>query len=352
MTVYDPEAFGQALKKLAEGDDSPYVHIAKAQRLMEAAELHALAFGLICLPIVKGDYDDSREFLVKNLRTGTKNMQDVIAGLNRVAANYNGVEQANMILPEDLKLPEIKVKETNVENYIEGAVLYFWKIGVIAMLVKGINSASAKLAITAGVSVVLWLGFMPDDAALSKAHSQWKAAADELAKFDDELSTKVSNLNRTWSESTAQQTFNTWIDNFAQEVDECRDAIEKGFTTISTLETTLNTQSHTAFVTAIANLVVLAAMEIAGWSFPPSRPAWKAAMEVVGAIFSITTGTWISFAASSVKALIMTILPIALSTFVEEKKGSGSDSESNGVDFKEVALSQDAIDTLVSDATA
>jgi hypothetical protein len=352
MPVYDPQAFGQALKQLAEGDDTPYAHISRARHHMEDAELHALAFGLINLMVIKGEYDDSRTFLKDNLVTGSDNMQKVLQGLNRIAANFQNVEQANILVPRDFQMPDVRADNTNVDNYVEGAALYFCKIGLLAMLTQGVSAASAKLAITAGVAVLLWLGYMPDDAAISKAHTNWDKAAEELGEFDANLITITGAFARAWRDDKGQEAFQTWITNFGNEVDECKVAVETGAKSMGSLETTLATQQHTWFLVAVANLIVLAAMEIAGWAFPPSKPAWKVAMEIVGAIFSITTGGWMAYAASTVKALVTTLAPLALTTFVTEKKGTGDDLDENGVDFNEVKLSDEAINTLYTEATA
>lgn len=352
MPVMDPQAFGKALKRLAEGDQTPYAHVSKARLHMEAAEMHALAFGLINLMIVKGDYDDSRKFLADNLTTGSDNMEKVLKGLNRVAANYRNVELANILVPRDFTLPDVRADNSNVDNYVEGATLYFWKIGMLAMFTQGVSAASAKLAVTAGVAALLWLGYMPDDEAISKAHSHWTLAGEELGKFDSQLMSITTDFGRAW-EDKGQEAFQTWITNFANEVDECKVAVETGAKTMSSLETTLATQQHTWFLVAVANLVVLAAMEIAGWAFPPSKPAWKAAMEVVGGIFSITTGSWMGYATAVVKALGTTLAPLVVAQgFVTEKKGTGSDLDENGVDFNEVKLDDAAINTLYTEATS
>lgn len=66
---------------------------------------------------------------------------------------------------------------------------------------------------------------MPDDVALDRAHAQWLEAAKQLEKFDKDLVDKVSALNKTWSQSEAQEAFTRWISKFVEEVDECKTAI-------------------------------------------------------------------------------------------------------------------------------
>ncbi|REF37487.1 WXG100 family type VII secretion target [Thermasporomyces composti] len=341
MVEFDPEAFGRGLKGLAEGEDSPYICIARAKGLIEAAELHPLAFGLICLPIVKGTYDDSREFLAKNLRTGTENMHAVLAGLNRVAANYRNAEQANLLLPEKVDLPEIKVTATNAKIIFEAAVVYWCKMGLLAMLAQKVSVECARLAVSAGVAAALWLGFMPDDVALSRAHGQWQEAANQLEKFNDDILVKMNALNAAWSGSEAQEAFTRWMDNFREEVEECRDAVAKGADSLKDLYDTLNSECYMAFVATVANLIVLAAMACLSLSCPP---LWKAAMEAVGAVLSINTGTRIAYAAAAIKTVLLAIRGIVGTTFVTKKeKGDAG----NGVDFEEVALSNEQIEALV-----
>jgi len=286
--------------------------------------------------------------LVKNLRTATENMRAVIAGLNRVAANYRNVEQANLLLPENVDLPEIRVGEANVENYVLAAGLYWCKVGLIAMLTKGVSELCARLAFSAGVAVSLWIGFMPDDVALNRAHAQWLEAAKQLDKFDKDLIDKVSALNKTWSQSEAQEVFTRWISKFAEEVDECKAAVVTGADSITSLIGTLNLEARLAWVSAVGNLLVLAAMEVLGWSFPPSRPVWRVLMEIVGAILSINTDNRIAYATAAVKTVLLAIKSVMEVTFVTKKEQGKLGG--NGIDFEEVALSDEQIDVLVRDA--
>lgn len=347
--VYDPEGFGRALKGFAEGDETPYGHISKAMGHMKAAELHPVAFGIINIPLVSAEYNQSQDFLTGNLEKGAVNMRAVLTGLNRVAANNRGAEQANLLQPDGFEIPDVEVTDSNIDNWLEGIALYQWKIGLLAMLTKTTSAAASRLAITAGVAAGLWLLFLPDDEALQMAHSRWKLAADELEKFDDNLVNEVTAINNTW-EGPAAQTFNTYIENFKNEVAECLDAIRTGHESISSTHENLNLQQHTAFATAIANLVALAIMEILSWTPPWNRGPMKVAMEVLGAVFSVTTGSLIGYIVATIKGGVTTINTLAEATFVTEKEGDGDDKASNGVDFEEVALSEEDINTLVGDA--
>lgn len=343
--VYDPEGFGRALKGFAEGDDTPYSHISKAWGHMKAAELHPLAFGIINIPIVRADYNESQDYLSGTLETAAQNMRKVLAGLNRVAANNRGAEQANLLKPEEFDIPEVEVTDTNIDNWLEGTALYFWKIGLLAMLTKETSAAAARLAITAGVAVGLWLLFLPDDRALEMAHSRWKQAQDELDKFDDDLIQKVTAINNTWR-GPAAETFNTYIENFKNEVAVCAEAIRVGKESIDATHDALNDQQHTAFLTAVANLVCLAVLEILSWTPPWNRGPMKVIMEVLGAVFSVTTGSIIGYITSTIQGGYTTINSFAHAAFVTEK----DDPDAKGPDFEEVALSDDEIDKLVKDA--
>lgn len=346
--VFDPEGFGQALKALAEGEDTPYVRIATAMRHVENTSMHPLAFGVIGGAMVKGEYEQSVTYLTEQLDKGAKTMKAVLAGLNRVAANNQGAEQANLIDPKDIKLPEVKATDSNAEKYIEGAALYFWKIGLLSMLTGVVNEKSRTLAPTAGVAVLLWLLYMPDDEAISKAHSHWTHAADELDAFDRDLQQKMKALNDTWK-GPASDTFVSFMDGFKGEVDECLSAVRDNATVMARIQIVLTIAQHIAFVHAIANLIVLAALEILKMA-PPTRAPATIAQQIVGGILSVTTGGQIAMFGAYIAELGLAIFGMSLMSFVTEKEGEGSETDSNGVDFKEVALSQDDIDRLVSDA--
>lgn len=346
--VYDPRGFGRALKGFAEGGDTPYSHVSRAWGHMKAAELHPVAFGIINIPIVSAEYNASQDYLTENLEKGAKNMRAVLAGLNRVAANNRGAEQANLLKPGEFEIADVEVTDSNIDNWLQGVALYQWKIGLIAMLTKTTSAAASRLAITAGVAVGLWVLFIPDDEALQTAHSRWKLALDELEAFDDNLIDKSTAIHETW-EGPAAETFKNYIESFKNEVAECREAIRTGHESISSTHEALNLQQWTAFGTAIANLVALAVMEILSWTPPWNRGPMKIAMEVLGAVFSVTTGSMVGFIVATIKGGATTINSFAQATFVTEKKG-GEDEASNGVDFEEVALGEDDINALVEDA--
>lgn len=347
--VYNPEMFGKALKQLAEGDKSPYIHIARARKHLEEANLHPLAYGIINIPLVSNEYENSRTFLFDNVDKGTKNLSAVIKGLNKVAANNKGAEQANMILPGDVKIEDIKVEESNVDIVAEAAAMYSLKIGVMAALTGGISATAKWLAITAGAAAAIWALFVPDDAALEKAQAHWKEAGKELQDFDEKLVAIMTDFGDAWR-GDAAEAFKAYIERFKNEVGEVREAVETGEGSIDAVHKSLDMQQHQAFLMAVANLVVLIAMEIASWSFPPSRPAWKVAMNIVGALFSITSGSMVAAMTGALKTVGLAIYGLASATFVTEKKGDGDELDENGVDFEEVALSQEDINTLVSDA--
>lgn len=348
MTIYKASEFIKAVQSLAEGSSSPYVNMATAQRNLESAVLDGWAFGPIGDLFVQGEYEDSRKFLADNLKTGTGNFGTVLEGLNKVAKRYHAAEQANIIDPSTIKLPKVKDVDSNVETPIEGsAMLYVWKLAGAAMAMFGVTSACGKLAISAIPSSILWALFTPDDTALGTAHSRWIAAGKALESIDQHMLDKVEALNKTWSDGPAWDSFYGYMSKLRKEVAECKAAVDGGAKTLHDIHSELNWEQLGWFGSVVVSLVFLIAMEIWGDSFFVVKPLAKAAQEIAGAIVTIYVGSCVAFIAALLAKFWAEAVPLITASFVTEKKKS---DEGNGVDFKEVAMSQGTLDKLVSTA--
>lgn len=350
--VYDPEGFGQALKNLAEGEENPYLHLATAKRHMEETAMHPLTFGVLGEMLVKGRYDDSREYYLGNLETALGNLQATVGGLNQVAANNAGAEQANMIDPKRIELPEEKFTGGNLDNWIEGTLLYFWKIGLLSMLTGASNKASAGLARGAGVAATLWLSYLPDDDEINRAHSHWQYAELALNKANTELVSRAQSFEQVWK-GPAKDAFDDYVEKFAAELHECETAIRDGASAMTRVQGSLQIFQHLSLLQALTCLVSLAVLELFSWTPPTNRPAVKAAMELLGVLLSYSTVGIMAMIAFFLKDWAVAGYIINGVPFVSEKQPGGKSDGStgtNGVDFAEVALSKEDLATLVRDA--
>ncbi|MGH3486925.1 MAG: hypothetical protein ACRDP8_03255 [Actinopolymorphaceae bacterium] len=141
--------------------------------------------------------------------------------------------------------------------------------------------------------------------------------------------------------------FFTYIGKLRKEVDECKLAVASGATTLQAIHDQLDTQQWQMFGVAVANLVVLIIMEITGWAWPPSKPAMKVAMEVVGVVFSIGVASYLALILGTLYKLYEQVKTLVGASFVTEKESSDA---GNGVDFKEISLGDSEIAQMIQNA--
>lgn len=352
---YNEEQFLAGLRGFAVGNASPYFKLASAADGVQHTDMVPIALGIAPALFWYPQYSEARKYLDTSLQNGATNMHGMIMGLLSVARNLGSAEEANSIsvqTPSDIHAPSPSDVNGMLLEVATSATATFGlvPVGFMALIhtfVLGTDMATATMAWTAVAALGVWLLCLPIDPEWSKAMGYWDGILQNLDQFEEALVEPQRKIEAGWQNSEGGAAFGSWLERFGQEVADAKTACGDTKATLQEWIDAINDLEFVLLGSAVLNLVVVIAVEIFGWTFPPvTEPIAKAIESAIGITMTVekvsAMGVWILMSGLAVKA----IWGLHTKSFIEENKPA---SDGSTIDFDDVA-EQFPVEYMVNNA--
>ncbi|MGW5358907.1 hypothetical protein [Actinopolymorpha pittospori] len=353
MPVHDPDKFVQAMKKLAEENNSPYRRLLSARGNIGEAELPVIALGLGASFFVKEDYDGARRFFHTELDVAADNLKNVLDGLQIVAKNYHTAEQANILDPDSVKDSAAKI-DFSTGDIKGGAELvatgFLWTLAIRHMFIGTALKGAGQISVAAGISTALWLLCTPLDTELSDAQSKWESAAEHLNQFILSLSDVMPLFAQAWYDSEGADMFTKYMTTLKNEIHEGALLVAGTASTLKSIHNHLVRAQTLWFGYSMAVLILLIWLQATQAAAPPTAGAVKVVIELVGGTLGKAVGSWIGLVGETSRAVLISagLAPFLMQSFTKEKKAwSYGGTQYDGLDLKSARMSTADLDVLM-----
>lgn len=346
-TDNDASKIQQAAKNLL---GSPLTSMVNINKAVKAAALPLGAFGIVGIPTIAGQYEQSRLYIEENSRQGIEKMRETSAALYVVAGRYSSVEEANTMDPtlKGVKAPANTAGNTGTgfEQLIGGSTALVG--GSAAAAAIGVNLASryapalfstissATLDSSAIIGAVAWALVKPDDAAIRQAITSWGSVSTAAQLLPNDIDTQLHPLADGWTKGDARGEFDRFRRIFLTEIAQLGSAATTNSGTLNTIVTTLTSAMFVYGTMAIVALGLLVAATIAQ-GIPQTSAIATQFKRIVGSLLSWAAIGTVAIIATTVTNFIQSIGPLVTTV----KFAGPVANEGGGTSFKEISVDWD-----------